>query len=136
MEPISAISLIGTIAQLLDGTVKLVGYVNKVKKAPQSRAMLAMEATTLLGLLTSLKYRIEQAESEHQPWYIGVQSLGDKFGPLVQLNDEMKTLNSRLEPRFGGSLAWPFSEPSIKDTLRRIESLKSHIGLVLQDDNL
>lgn len=98
--------------------------------------MLAIEATTLLGLLTNLKYRAEQAEKEHDPWYVGIQSLGANAGPLEQLNTEMRTLNSKLKPNFGGSLTWPFNEASIKATLRKIERLKTYIGLALDNDHL
>jgi len=136
MDPITGIGLAASIAQLLDATMKFIDYVNRVKKAPQHRVMLAIEATTLLGLLTSLKYRVEQAELEHDPWYLGVQSLGGKNGPIEQLKLEMATLVAKLEPKFGGSLTWPFSETTIDNTLARVERLKSHIGLALQDDHL
>lgn len=136
MEPITIIGLASSIAQLFDATIKLIEYVNKVKKAPKSRAMLAIEAATLLGFLTNLKYRVEQAETEHDPWYFGTQSLGGRNGPIEQLKTEMATLNANLEPRFGKSLIWPFDEASINNTLIRIERLKSHIGLVLHQDHL
>lgn len=136
MEPITAIGLASSIAQLFDATIKLIEYVNKVKKAPKNRAMLAIEATALLGLLTSLRYRVEQAATEHDPWYLGVQSLGGKNGPVEQLKMEIATLNAKLEPKFGGPLTWPFNEASINGTLTRIERLKSHVGLGLQDDHL
>ena len=136
MEPISAIGLIASIAQLLDGTIKFVEYVNNVKKAPESRMLLALEATTLLGLLTGLKYRVERAETRGEPWYIGAQTLGGKYGPLEQLAEQMNVLTAKIQPKRGGSLIWPFTETSVKAILRRIESLKSHIALTLQDDQL
>ncbi len=136
MEPITAIGLLASVAQLLEVTVKLIRYVNGIKKAPQSRVALAIEATALLGLLTSLKYRVEQAETEHDSWYDGIQSLAGKHGPLEQLGTEMAVLNSRLQPKRGGSLTWPFSESYIKDTLTKIERLKTHVGLALQSDHL
>ena len=63
MDPISAISLIASLAQPIDVTSKTLRYLNNVKNAPKSRAQVAQEASLLLALLISLRYRLEDSDA-------------------------------------------------------------------------
>ena len=121
MDPVSAISLLASIGQLIGLTAKHVDYINKVHKAPKDRAILAMEASTLLGLLTKLRSRAEMAAKEQDPWFVGLQSLAGPFRPLDQLKVSMIDLTAKFEPKYGGALIWPFTEKSIKEILMKIE---------------
>lgn len=109
MDPITAVGLLASIGQLIDLTAKFVEYVNGVRKAPRDRAILAMEASTLLGLLTNLRFRAETAAKEQDPWFVGLQSLAGQFGPLDQLKVAMTDLTIKFELKFGGPLVWPFT---------------------------
>jgi hypothetical protein len=63
MDPVTVIGLVAGIVQLIDTTTKAIKYINDVKDAPRDRARLAREATSLLALLTDLRYRLEESKS-------------------------------------------------------------------------
>ena len=136
MDPITVFGLLASIGQLIDLTSKMVAYVNTVKDAPKARAVLAMEASSLLALLSDLHSRAQQAAKEQDPWFLGLKYLGGQYGPIEQLKVAMDDLAGKFEHKSGGALRWPFTEKSIKDILTRIERLKSHISLALQGDHL
>ena len=136
MDPITAVGLLASIGQLIDLTSKFVEYINKVASAPKDRVLLAMEASSLLALLTSLKYRAEESPKEQDPWFVGLRSLACEYGPIQQFKLAMIELAGKFEPKKGGSLRWPFTEKSIKDILSRIERLKSLVTMALQGDHL
>jgi len=67
MEPASIIGLGSSIVQLIETTVKIIGYTNAVKNAPAERGQFARHASSLLALLTDLRYRVEEAKSSSDP---------------------------------------------------------------------
>jgi hypothetical protein len=75
MDPLS---ITATILQL---TSRVIEYLNDVKDAPKDRAQCAIEASNLYSLLTTLRYRLEEGNS-NEPWYAKVQKLCTKDGPL------------------------------------------------------
>ena len=77
MDPLS---ITATILQL---TSRVIEYLNDVKDAPKDRAQCAIEASNLYSLLTTLRYRLEEGNS-NEPWYAEVQKLCTKDGPLDQ----------------------------------------------------
>ena len=83
MDPISAISHVASLAQLIDVTSKTLRYLNNVKNARKSRAQVAQEASLLLALLTSLRYRLEDSNAG-DPWVQGARTSGMSNGPLAQ----------------------------------------------------
>ncbi|KAI9764108.1 MAG: hypothetical protein M1840_008668 [Geoglossum simile] len=100
MDPVTVAGLAAGIVQLIDATMKVMKYLNDVKDAPKDRAKLAREATSLLVLLTELRYMVEEAKST-DPWFAGIRSLGVKMGPLEQFKEEMEDLAKKLEPQSG-----------------------------------
>lgn len=136
MDPITAIGLLASIGQLIDLTAGFVEYVNKVADAPRDRVTLAMEATSLLGLLSTLKFRADRAAKDHDPWFAGLRSLAGEYGPIEQLKLAMVDLAGKFQPKRGGALRWPFTEKGINEIMSKIERLKSLIALALQGDHL
>jgi hypothetical protein len=141
MDPITAVGLVGSIARLIDITVTVIGYINQVKHAEADREKLALEITSLLGLLTFLRCRLEEANST-DPWFIGIRSLGSENGLLDQFVKTMEELEDKLNPKnVTGKLKkmnlfWPLGRKEAEGTLAKIEQLKSSIGLHLQGDSL
>src|SRR5438046_7959257 len=95
-----AVGLAASIVQLIDATTKIIKYLNDVKDAPKDRARLARETTSLLALLTDLRYRVDEAKST-DPWFTGVRSLGVERGPLEQFKEAMEELARKLKPESG-----------------------------------
>jgi hypothetical protein len=140
MDPITAIGLIASLAQIIDATTKVLRYLNDVKNAPKARAQVAQEASLLLALLTSLRYRLEDANAK-DPWVQGVLTLGMASGPLDQFREALEALAAKLQgsgtaKSVGKALIWHFEKKDVDELLRRMERLKSFIGLALQGDIL
>jgi hypothetical protein len=140
MDPVTAVGLIASIAQLIGATAQAIQYLNDVKNAPKDRARLAREATSLLTLLTDLRYRMEEAKST-DPWFAGFRSLGGRGGPLEQFREAMEELTRKLEPgtaikRLGKALIWTLDKNEINGILSKIERLKTVVSLALQEDHL
>jgi hypothetical protein len=140
MDPVTGVGLAASIVQLIDVTTKAIKYLNDVKDAPKDRAKLAKEATSLLVLLTDLRYRVEEAKSTDS-WFTGVRSLGVEGGPLDQLKEAMEELARKLKPettikKFGKMLLWTLDKNKISDILSKIERLKTLVILALDKDHL
>ena len=134
------VGLAAGIVQLIDAITKAIKYLNDVKEAPKDRATLAREATSLLILLTDLRYRVEEAKLT-DPWLTGVHSLGVEGGPLDQFKEAMEELARKLKPetgikKFGRTLLWTLDKNKINDIISKIERLKALVGLALQKDHL
>jgi hypothetical protein len=140
MDPVTTVGLAASIIQLIDATTKAIKYLNDVKDAPKDRARLAREATSLLALLTDLRYRVEEAKSM-DPWFTGVRLLGVEGGPLEQFKEAIEELARKLKPKsgvmkFGKALLWTLDKNEINKILSKIERLKTLVGLALQKDHL
>ena len=140
MDPVTAIGLVSSIVQLIECTAKTIGYINHVKDAPKERARLAREATTLLSLLTDLRYRIDDAE-KNDPWFSGLLLLGGVNGPLELFRGDMEVLAKKLTPetklaKIGQRIVWPLDNKKMNDILTKIERLKTTINYALQKDIL
>jgi hypothetical protein len=140
MDPITAVGLIASIVQLIDTISKAISYLKDVKDAPKDRAKLAREASSLLLLLTDLRYRVEETNSTDS-WFIGLRSLAGHGGPLIQFKEAMEELADRLKPttgikKVGKALWWAHDKEEIDIILSKIERLKTLASLALQKDHL
>jgi len=140
MDPLTAIGLAANIIQIVTATAQTIQFLNDVKDAPKDRAKIVKEAANLLGLLTSLQYRMEEATLQ-DTWYRRLLSLGGDGGPLDQYKQAMQNLAERLNPKSGindlrKKLKWTLDKKHIKETLDQIERLKALMSLALQEDNL
>ncbi|KAJ9602544.1 hypothetical protein H2200_013087 [Cladophialophora chaetospira] len=131
MDPISfGTSLIA----VLELTVTLMKYVNDVRNAPKERAQLAREASNVYALLTSLRFRVEDAKGD-DPWFSQIKLLASENGALSQFRTILEKLVTRLDPSSKlKDLLWKFNKPEIEEALAQIERLKSLINLALAND--
>ncbi len=137
MDPLSMTASIIAILQL---TTTLTGYINDVRHATREQAKVAVEASNLYGLLTSLRFRVEEAQSD-DPWFNQVKLLGMKNGPLDQFKDVLEKMveqisSSRKRDQIKSALTWNFIKSDVENALKRIERLKSLIQCALSGDVL
>ena len=140
MDPCSAVGLAASILQIINTTAQIIQYLNDVREAPEERAQILREAASLLGLLKSLRARVEHA-NQTDSWYVQIRSLEGQGGPLDQYQSAMIALAKKLKPESGVKkleklLLWTFDKKQIKATLDLIERLNSLISLALQGDHL
>jgi hypothetical protein len=137
MDPLSLTASITAVLQL---TATLVNYLNDVKNASNDQKHCAIEASSLFGLLTSLKYRIEDASST-DPWFTRARALAVENGPLSQYKVALERLVTKVTPREGSqkivaALLWPFRKGEVAGIFATIERLKSLTSIALEMDHL
>lgn len=140
MDPVSAIGLAAGIAQLIDSVAHTISYIKDVKNSSKERAQILQEVASLLGLLTTLKYKVEYADAT-DPWFVHVRSLGGAGGPLEQFESGLDELAKRLRPERGNKslgtrFMWTLDKSQVKKMLDMIERLKTLISIASQEDNL
>ena len=135
MDPLSLTASIIAILQL---TSTLTSYINEARNATAEQEKVAVEASNLYSLLTTLRFRVEGARSE-DPWFNQVKLLGIKNGPLDQFKNVLETManglsSSRKRDQIKSALLWQFTKTDVENALARIERLKSLITYALIDD--
>ena len=137
MDPLSITASVIAILQLT-GTV--LGYLSDVKNAPKECQQCAIEASNLLYLLTTLRYRLEQ-EQTGDPWFTAIRPLNVENGPLNQYKQALEQLRFKIDVGTGAQnikrrLVWKFSKAEVAAILVRMERLKSLVSIALENDHL
>ena len=137
MDPLSMTASIIAILQL---TSTLTNYINNVRKATAEQAKVAVEASNLFSLLTSMRFRVEGTRSD-DPWFNQVKMLGTNNGPLDQLRETLEEMvetisSSRKRDQIKSALMWKFTKSQVDEMLQRMERLKSLITCALANDLL
>ena len=137
MDPLSMTASIIAILQL---TSTLTNYINNVRKATAEQAKVAVEASNLFSLLTSMRFRVEGTRSD-DPWFNQVKMLGTCNGPLDQLRDTLEEMvgtisSTRKRDQIKSALMWKFTKSQVDEMLQRMERLKSLITCALANDLL
>lgn len=137
MDPLS---LSASIIAVLEFTATLISYINEVKNASPEQAKVAIEASNLYSLLTTLRFRVNEARGDGE-WFNQVRLLGTENGPLDQFKDILETMvkqlsGSRKRDQIKSALLWKFTKKEVEDTLARMERLKSLINCALTNDLL
>lgn len=137
MDPLSI--AFGVIT-LLELTKKVIIYARQTKDAPTDRTRVLQEASSLTGLLSTLKDFIEDCDSE-DPWLQATSYLTAPDGPLHQYRLTLETVVAKITPdrghhRFGQALAWMFSKEEVTRLLSQIERVKSFIQIALEIDHM
>ena len=135
MDPLSLTASIIAVIQL---TSTLTSYLNEVRKATAEQAEIAVEASNLFHLLTTLRFRVEASRSD-DPWFNQVKLLGINNGPLDQFKIHLEKMmdqlsSSRKRDQIKSIFLWKFTKKEAENTLARIERLKSLISYALTDD--
>ncbi|KAH8880540.1 ankyrin, partial [Thozetella sp. PMI_491] len=144
MDPVSAVGLVASVAQLIDIVTRTISFLNDIKNAPRERAGLAIELSGLLAVLTSLRYRIDEeprSDGKQSSWFAAVRFLGVNNGPIAQLEETMKAVAETIgsKPKASKSniaktLVWPFKKKEVETLLAKLERIKSLINLAFQSD--
>ncbi len=129
-----------SIVAILQLTTTLTGYINDVRHATAEQAKVAVEASNLYCLLTSLRYQVEAVRSDN-PWFNQVRILGIHDGPLDQFKDVLERMvglisSSRKRDQIKSALMWNFTKSEIENALKQMERLKSFINCALIGDLL
>jgi hypothetical protein len=139
-DPITVVGLVASVVQLIDTTLQVIQYANEVKDSSADRARFGVEASSLLSLLMSLRYNLEQATAD-DAWFSGIRSIGVKDGPIDQLKEALEAMSKKLRPqrglqKLGNKLIWPLEKKELGAILQKIERMKTMISLAYNRDTL
>lgn len=129
-----------SIVAVLQLTSTLTGYINDVRHATAEQAKVAVEASNLYNLLTSLRFRVEAAQV-NDLWFAEVRKLGEHNGPLAQFKVILERMieqisSSRKRDQVKSALMWRFTKSEVGTALERMERLKSLVNCALTGDLL
>ena len=131
-----------SIIAILQLTSTLSGYINDVRKTTKEQEQVAVEASNLFSLLTSLRFRVKRARSD-DPWFNQVKLLAVENGPLDQfkvilekLVERISLSSTRKRDQIKSALTWTFTKSEVDTALERMERLKSLIQCALTQDVL
>ena len=129
-----------SIIAVLQLTRSLTDYINDVRNATAEQVTVAVEASNLYSLLTSLRFRVEAVQSD-DPWFNQVKMLGTRDGPLDQFKDVLARMlehisSSKKRDQIKSALMWKFTKSEVRSALERMERLKSLINSALTGDLL
>jgi len=137
MDPLSVTASIIAILQL---TTALTAYLNDVKHATAEQRKVAVEASNLYGLLTTLRYRVEDARTDDE-WFNQVKLLGMANGPLDQFKHILEQIvgnvtASGMRERVKSTVTWRWTKTEVKEALQQMERLKTLVNIALTNDIL
>jgi len=137
MDPLS---ITVSVVALLELTRKVITYVKQTKDAPTDRTRVLQEASSLTGLLSTLKDFVEDCDSQ-DPWLRATSSLTAPDGPFQQYKLLLETVVARVVPshgsrRLGQVLSWMLNKEEVAHLLSQIGRVKSLIHIALQIDDM
>ena len=143
MDPLSVSASITAILQM---TGSVIQYINGVRGSPTERERFLTELNGINIILLQIQDPVEEAEQTAEPgetarWSETLQSLNQPNGPLKQLEQVLRTLESKLAPACGvkgikKALAWPFQKEEVTALIATIERQKTILNLARQNDHL
>ena len=96
MDPLS---MTASVIAILELTSKLTGYINDVRRATKEQGQVAIEASNLYSLLTSIRFRVEEARSG-DPWFNQVKLLGVENGLLDQFKSILEKMVDQISIQY------------------------------------
>lgn len=127
----AVLSLLASVGQLMDYTLKVCDYADQVRNAPAEKAAIAREAGLLFTTLTRLRHRVGLAQTQNNSSTEAWVSKARVFRPAVdELNNDLGRLVARLEH---SRVLWPWDAKRCQATLARIERVQSILHLDLQE---
>lgn len=131
-----------SISTILKLARDLIGHLHDIRHASREQKELETETQNLCGLLNTLRFRVEGAQSNHKdPWFNEAKVLGVENGPLDQYKHVLEGLLGQIpapgrREQTKSALTWPFKKRMVEEALRRMERLKSLIQWALSEDTL
>jgi len=115
MDSVTAVSLVASVVQHIATTISLIPYANDAKSASKDQVELETKSSSLLSLLLSPRYDLEQSPLDEK-WLIVVRD-----SPLDQITVVMDERTQKMKPRsgiskLGANLVWPID---MKECYRR-----------------
>ncbi len=127
-DPITLISLVASVLQLVDTATMVYDYANDVKNAPREQRALSGEYASLKPLLEELQKRERQVDqcNPNDPRVTGMRRLEES---LADCEKKMKKLAVTLESsglkKIWKRLTWTRHKAEIKDTIVTIGRFKA-----------
>jgi hypothetical protein len=75
-----------SVIAIIQLSAKVLSYLNDVKDASKAREQCTIEASNVYNLLINLRFRLDEGQYTHEPWFNAVRALAVQNGPLDQLS--------------------------------------------------
>ena len=95
MDALSGAASIIAVVQIAGSVIT---YLIDVKDAPKECRKSVVEISNLNTLLLKLQDRLSEASSQ-EPWYVEIQALAVKDGPLDQYKQALQHLLAKVQPK-------------------------------------
>ncbi|KAG8625208.1 hypothetical protein KVT40_006959 [Elsinoe batatas] len=138
MDPLSVTASIIAVLTLSHNVIQ---HLSSVQDAPKDFEQCAIEIADLVGPLTTLRFRAQQAQAPGSlPWLNEMSRLTVKGGALDQYVQTLQLLQDKVKVGDGvnkvkAHLVWPFKKKEVESILFQMERLKSLINLALTMDH-
>lgn len=140
-DPLSTAASIITVLQLANVATT---YLKGIKNGAADRMRLRDELRSTVCILDMLKDRIEDAEDAEATGLLipaSIRALEAPDGPLSLFKRVLEVIVEKISPhgkrrQLGQPIMWPFDKKEIAEHLSSLERLKSHFGLLMQNDIL
>lgn len=132
----SMTGVFGNISSVIDITELagvILSYLNDVHGALAERLTFLSELSGLDSILFLVKTRLDESNFS-DPWFTSIRALVITDGPLDQFRSALAQLVIKLEKSGLIRLLWKWRKLEVKETLQRIEQIKSLVSFALNDD--
>jgi hypothetical protein len=139
------LSIAASVLALLQLAATATQYLKDVKQGSTDRLRLRDELRSTACLLEILKDRIEDSDDAFEAGEtlkpVFLKGLAGADGPLNLFKQILEDVVAKLAPqdslrRLAKPFTWPFDKKDISEKLASLERLKSHFGLIMQNDLL
>lgn len=138
MDPATIIGLVAAARQLLDQGTTVLKYVSglyrEVKTAPTQADTLFHEITTMLGVVTSLKFTLDNipdriSQSQRTPITNSIETLTEMLQEMAKRCHKNQTIGL-------GRLKWPFEAKEMDKYIGGIQRYRGLLAFALQNEQL
>jgi len=139
MDPLS---ITFSVITLLELTKKIIIFAKQTRDASTDRTRVLQEASSLTGLLSTLKDLIDDPDrGPHDPWLRATSGLAAPDGPLHQYKLTLERVVTSVMPDHGSSrvkraLTWNLGKEEVTCLLSQIERVKALIHIALEIDDM
>ncbi|KAI9778287.1 MAG: hypothetical protein M1816_004154 [Peltula sp. TS41687] len=143
VDPVSAIGLAASVAQLVEVVFKIATTLETIKEGGKEREKLREEVTSKWLILRQIEMQFAPLESErNEAWTKHIDSLAEHGGIFEELATALQKIWSKITEsetwvgKVVQTLRWPYDKRQVDMTIDLIERLKTSVTMVTSQTTL